>query len=201
MDDLSDGESAEPEDRSVGVDMSGGGCKIVSAPCHNLLSDSDDETSTAPVKQQNCPPPVPMPCSSLRTAEVFSGSGKLSKALERQGVHESLQIDLRFNPEHDMSSVVASQNLTQEMFDSGRGYVHVAVPCNTYSPARWPKLRSTTYPDGVPGALSNCDDSETLRVSNSVTHNALTMADRLMSRGVAVSVENPAASLFLDSLN
>ena len=62
-------------------------------------------------------------------------------------------------------------------------------------------LRSTTYPDGVLGALSNCDDSETLRVSNSVTHNALTMADRLMSRGLAVSVENPAASLFLDSLD
>ena len=72
-------------------------------------------------------------------------------------------------------------------------YVHMAIPCNTYSMARYPKIRTIKNPQGEPNV-----DAKTkllLQKSNLCTQHAFDIASHCIEKSIAFSVENPASSL------
>jgi hypothetical protein len=187
----------------------------------DTLSDSDNDAAMPAPNSDNEPkpteltkcqsqkspsdpgkPPDPAKATgSLCTGEVFSGSRNLSKSLARQGVADARTFDILDNPGHDISSPANANGITQELLDAKCGYTHFAIPCNTYSVARFPRLRSHAHPEGTPEALTCPRMSEQLRISSAITDNALDMANHLMAAGVAVSIENPTSSSLLDHLS
>jgi len=79
---------------------------------------------------------------SPRALEIFSGSGRLSAAMREHGWATD-QVELSWGgAEHDMSQEPVVQRLLQGIADKRWRYVHMAPPCNTYSAARYPKLRT-----------------------------------------------------------
>ena len=75
------------------------------------------------------------------TMEVFSGSGNLSTALAAQDFHTN-SIDLAIDQAHDMSKTQVSDALAQHAERHSTFYTHMAPPCNSYSVARRPRLRT-----------------------------------------------------------
>ena len=77
-----------------------------------------------------------------RSLEIFSGSGRLSAPLSGQGWATD-QVELSWGgAEHDMSQEPVVQKLLHGIREQSWRYVHLAPPCNTYSAARYPKLRA-----------------------------------------------------------
>eukprot|EP00930_Biecheleria_cincta_P005055 TRINITY_DN10597_c0_g1_i2.p1 TRINITY_DN10597_c0_g1~~TRINITY_DN10597_c0_g1_i2.p1 ORF type:complete len:298 (+),score=27.00 TRINITY_DN10597_c0_g1_i2:49-942(+) len=124
--------------------------------------------------------------------EVFAGSGNVSNAVMQRGMHV-MTWDLLYGPQHDMSQDVVVRDLTDRAVLSGARYVHSAPPCNTYSSARWPRIRSAEFPEGLPNL--GADDQATIDLANHVTANTFRMMDDLQDAGIEVSVENPQRSL------
>ena len=62
----------------------------------------------------------------------------LSQALKDAGIPCN-EYDLTISPHHDMSSIRIATKLMGEV--RGARYAHFAPPCNSFSMARFPKLR------------------------------------------------------------
>ena len=75
---------------------------------------------------------------AVEAAEVFAGSGRLSAAIRSKGIG-CKEYDLKKNPKHDFSNQKKMQNILLEL--ENFKYVHFAPPCNSFSQARWPKIR------------------------------------------------------------
>jgi hypothetical protein len=75
-----------------------------------------------------------------RCLEVFAGSGNLSKALVDCGL-ESDTVDIEYSDGHDMSQTSTVDHLCDANDSADYKYAHLAPPCNTYSVARFPKIR------------------------------------------------------------
>ncbi|CAK9104678.1 Uncharacterized protein SCF082_LOCUS48825, partial [Durusdinium trenchii] len=125
----------------------------------------------------------------VRMAEVFAGCGALSKEMSRRGFVTKAVDFLLGGPEHDMSNDGVCQTLGDEFLKYT--YVHFAPPCNTFSAARYPKLRTKQYPLGLP---EHQDDPQ-LRLANKIIENMSKMAKRLADNYVIVSIENPRSSV------
>ena len=75
----------------------------------------------------------------IRMAEIFSGKGVLTEEFERRGF-QAQPIDWCVGGIlHDFSNNEMVQNM-KTRFEAYQ-YVHFAPPCNTFSNARFPKLR------------------------------------------------------------
>jgi hypothetical protein len=135
------------------------------------------------------------PLGSKGTLEVFSGSGHLSQAMTKQGF-SAVQVDIEMGPQNDMSDSRVGNMVLNRALKNNTVYGHLAPPCNTYTRARWPKLRSKEYPEGVPG-LSDGDQA-VVDIANRITQNTFQLATDLMANGVQVSIENPQTSLLDD---
>jgi hypothetical protein len=135
---------------------------------------------------------VPETQSVKNTLEVFSGCGALSDALTRQGF-SATQCDIGLRPEDDMADPFTVDRLVNTARLNGTVYTHLAIPCNTYSRARWPRVRSSEFPEGVP-ELSYKDQSA-VTAANKITENSMQLARQLVANGVHVSIENPQTSL------
>jgi hypothetical protein len=111
------------------------------------LSDSDcgdvDHGSlSATTLQLSAPTQAMRVDDKPRSLEIFSGSGRLSAALSGQGWATD-QVELSWGgAEHDMSQEPVVQKLLHGIREQRWRYVHLAPPCNTYSAARYPKLRT-----------------------------------------------------------
>ena len=77
----------------------------------------------------------------VSTMEVFSGSGNLSNALGHQGFNASA-IDIANDPEDDLANPSSVPALVEEVVHTNTRYAHLAPPCNTFSIARYPKIRT-----------------------------------------------------------
>jgi hypothetical protein len=126
---------------SATMSSSGSHGYIVKSRVDTLSSDSDDEKATM---SSGKPPQTSVQhviSKVLKTAEVFSGSGKHSKSLARRGV-DTFEIDIKHSADFDMSDAAKVTTLTNTlMIHDRRQYVHFAPPCNTYSSARHPRIR------------------------------------------------------------
>ena len=71
---------------------------------------------------------------------------------------------------HDMTDPRTVDNMMEAVDTQDITYVHLAIPCNTFSIARWPTLRTRQFPMGVHGL----PERETLVVlkSNACVHNS-----------------------------
>lgn len=75
----------------------------------------------------------------LKMAEVFAGCGALSEAMSARGF-PTWSIDYAIGGEnHDFSSTPTALALANDL--RKYHYTHFAPPCNTFSMARYPKLR------------------------------------------------------------
>ena len=77
---------------------------------------------------------------NIVVAEVFSGKGVLADACRAIGM-TALDFDLLQSPSHDMSVFGNVAVIKSQLLGNGVDYCHFAPPCNTYSAARFPKLR------------------------------------------------------------
>lgn len=76
----------------------------------------------------------------LKMAEVFAGCGALSEAMGTRGF-PTWSIDYAIGgSKHDFSSAPTADALAKML--ASYHYVHFAPPCNTFSMARYPKLRT-----------------------------------------------------------
>jgi len=105
------------------------------------LTDSDPDDNDKQTATSSMIVPPPHARTGPKTMEVFSGTGKLSKALARQGA-DTLEIDLMISDKWDMSDNRVSDEITHQAIVGHKDYCHIAIPCNSYSVARYPKLRT-----------------------------------------------------------
>jgi len=175
-------------------------------PPVDTASDGDEET---------CDPPK----ATARGLEVFAGEAVLTRNLRMVGFEVDVVELLVGGAEHDMSRMEVVASLHAKARLGTWNYGHFAPPCNTYSIARFPKLRThqkkyacvmlgsaslsflnasglartSDNPDGKPGLVGK--DLATVRLANTITHNAFTVATALCEADIPVSIENPHGSL------
>ena len=76
----------------------------------------------------------------IHVAEFFAGSGNLGAALARQGFTVAA-FDLKISTSHDFTNCDKVQRMVDGALQKDTKYAHFAPPCNSFSIARWPKLR------------------------------------------------------------
>jgi hypothetical protein len=110
----------------------------------DALSDSDPEFDDLPelVDHINDVPAYPVPATPFNGIEVFSGKGNLSTALGKLDIHMDQIELLSGGASHDMSRGDVVAGLVNRCV-SHRPWIygHFAIPCNTYSAARYPRIR------------------------------------------------------------
>ena len=75
----------------------------------------------------------------LKMAEVFSGCGALADAMSHRGF-PTWTVDFKTGgAAHDLSNADTAMSLAKDL--GHYQYIHFAPPCNTFSMARYPKLR------------------------------------------------------------
>ena len=111
------------------------------------LTDSEVEVqSEVPTRRPSTPKMNPMPeprGGKVCAAEFFAGSARLSSALRAVGV-PCASFDLKISTQHDFSNSRKVSSMLQKVRDDNISYAHFAPPCNSFSIARWPKLRRGT---------------------------------------------------------
>jgi hypothetical protein len=106
----------------------------------DTLSDSDvDSEATLPL-----PGDGQLTCRR-RGAEVFCGSAHLSNALQAVGFVMDKYDLARGGAEHDLTLDTVVNHLMSRVEQHDWDYVHFAPPCNTYSVARFPRIRSGSW--------------------------------------------------------
>ena len=149
--------------------------------------------------------------------EIFSGSGVLAKCFKRHGF-TVMTWDFVDDPAQDMSSLRAVHQLIEGLKPKGNRagptYIHLAPPCNTFSTARFPKVRlgqptcshtahqlcpvlharSNEYPAGIPAMLRDKKVGEGLKLANLIVDNTVIFIRAMMEHGVMISIENPKSS-------
>ena len=126
----------------------------------------------------------------IGTREVCAGSQHLSQALQAEGC--SIQpIDIAIGgQDHDLS---ITDNVDRLRADDTEDYNHYAPPCSTYSSCRFPKIRSSSFPEGLRGLCKR--DRQLLTKANRITNNVMRLLLGHCEVGHAWSIENPAGSL------
>ena len=75
--------------------------------------------------------------------------------------------------------------------NGGNSYCHFAQPCNTYSSARYPKIRSTQHPNGLPNNFLTARDRVVLARPNRVTKRTLQLMTEFSVAQIPTTMENP----------
>ena len=76
----------------------------------------------------------------------------LLEEIMKQGFH-ILPVDITKSASHDLSQVIVKDYIINMIRKKTFACVHAAPPCNTYSCARWPKLRIECLQQGLSRAL------------------------------------------------
>ena len=129
--------------------------------------------------------------SATMALELCCGEGGLTKALNAAGIC-AVGLDVKIHESHD----IMNSGTRQIILDAFRGgkiqYVHLGIPCNTHSPARYPKLRSKLCPRGLTGLADR--DANILQYANDLTDNLIHLGRQALEQGAVISIENPRAS-------
>ncbi len=132
------------------------------------------------------------PASYLRRCvEVFSGSGHWSKAMARVG-WETHEWDILHGDKHDLLNRANQRRLFSLVVQCD--WVHVALPCCTYSTALRGQtvLRTREYPYGRPGLSSQQQDR--VESHNRLLEFTLRLIRFCRRRNIGLSLENPSGS-------
>ena len=130
--------------------------------------------------------------------EIFSGSGKLSKAFRKLDFL-AVVVDVRRRPLDDMT--IASNRRRVLRLGKRAAWVHIALPCHSFSRARRGKigspagpLRSKDFPWGVPRPCTP-EDASKIQTGNKLYRACLEVIRVCRRRGVPVSLKNPTTSM------
>ena len=152
-------------------------------------------------------PRAPLEASWKRGfVEVFAGSQTFTKVWQGMG-HTVFPMDIKLNPEHDFSRIATVDAVWARVETMTRDCggkppaVHLAPPCCTYSMARWPRLRSSARPRGLPAALLTPDQKKVVKYSNRISKNAFVLMNKLAAGGVPHCFEQPVGSLLMKDLD
>ena len=131
--------------------------------------------------------------------EVFAGSCHLSQAFSKLG-YQTFPIDVKINAQHDLGSgnnIVMDVVCKLEAETGLKPYIHFAPPCSTYSQARYPRIRSSACPGGLPASQLTAHDRDVLKYANKITKNTFHAMRELSRKGYPVTLEQPSGSLML----
>lgn len=130
--------------------------------------------------------------------EFFSGSEHLTAEFASKGF-VVLPIDIRKGKHFDMRKfelpALIKDFVIEHHKNGGTIYCHFAPPCNTYSSARYPKIRSTQHPNGLPKKLLTARDRVILAHANRVAKHTLHLMTEFSAAQIPVTIENPNSSL------
>lgn len=164
---------------------------------------SDDEADAGPPPASTMPGQLAPVIAKQRRpfVEVFAGSCHLSQAFAAAG-HATFAFDIKLDATHDLHSdqgikLLMSKVQELEKKFGVRPYLHWAPPCSTYSQARFPKIRSSSKPNGLPSKELSAKDKRILKYANKITKNAFRTMLQLSRAGYMVSLEQPSTSLML----
>ena len=124
--------------------------------------------------------------------EVYSGKGNLSNSFRKRKI-SMYEVDIINGEEGNMKKRSVVENLQKELVDDVYDFAHVAIPCETYSNARYPKLRSKAFPAGKPNLPKR--DRMILREAKVLLKHSLMLVETCCAKDIPVSIENPATSL------
>ena len=117
----------------------------------------------------------------------------MTEACLRVGIHMlAIEIDT-YQSAHYMTNPRTVDDLMEAVGRHDIKYAHFATPCNSFSIARWPKLRTRQFPMGIPGLQGN--DQLLVLKSNACVDNSFDAIEQLTAKNIAWSVEIPASSL------
>ena len=113
--------------------------------------------------------------------ELFSGTGRLSKALRKAGLHVLRPVDILFDEAMDLASSVVQRRILEYIKCGRVAYVHLGTPCTIWSVARTRVANSAVNRkkerDGINFALFSA-----------------TVVRLCSSMGIPWSMENPKSS-------
>eukprot|EP00438_Fugacium_kawagutii_P028256 Skav200691 [mRNA] locus=scaffold6391:1205:6504:+ [translate_table: standard] len=129
--------------------------------------------------------------------EIFSGCGRLSKAVRLELGCPVLAWDITMGPQYDLTRRSNQRKILNWM---EKGYIragHLGTPCNSFSRARDrpggpPPLRSDGCPLGLPN-LREADQTK-VRIGNSLMYFSCMVLRLALMLHIAVSMENPGRS-------
>ena len=142
---------------------------------------------------QRLPTPwAPLIPGNVQGVEMCSGlRAPLSQALSDRGV-PCFPLDFQKNSLHDLLLAPLDAELRVGVAAGQIRYLHLAVPCNTFSAARFPKVRSKQWPRGVPQLSPK--NLAVVKYANALTDAMLDLAGFAVAHGCLVSIENPNSS-------
>ena len=130
--------------------------------------------------------------AGVHAVEVCCGESMLTSELCKRGI-PTQGLDVRISPSHDVLRPQLDAEIRAGILRGDIRYMHVAVPCNTFSPARYPKLRSVECPRGLAWGVSE-KDFGILEYANRLTDALLALAIFGAEHGCKITVENPYCS-------
>jgi hypothetical protein len=129
------------------------------------------------------------------TVELFSGKGRWSAALERQGF-KALRVDVQNKISLDLARPSVIEAILV-LIDTGIvKAVHVAPPCSSWSRARIPALRSRHFLYGLPYLQAH--QQQLVLEANKLTLHALLVVKSCVIKGIITTIENPQSSMLWD---
>ena len=123
--------------------------------------------------------------------ELCCGEAGLTAALNAVGV-SAIGLDVKIHETHDIMNPGTEEIIVEALRRGAVRFLHLGVPCNTHSPARYPKLRSRACPRGLPNLLGK--DATVVAYSNALTDKLFRLGRVALENGAAVTVENPRSS-------
>ena len=190
-------------------------CRTRCLPCHAKpfaskitgLSDSDSEPASQgqqlQLQVQQLEPICPVLLFDIGREpagpfglEFFSGSNHLSSELVSSTCLQNMYvIDACHGPAHDVSDYLVVKAMCEWMRKHRPAYVHFAPPCNTFSIARHPKVRSKLHPEGIPELESSLAHlAPGVALGNIIAKHTIHMMQVCCEESIPCSIENPASS-------
>ena len=129
--------------------------------------------------------------------EFFSGSGRLSCGLRKQGV-PTVAVDIKQSALLDLTRPAVFQYIIRLISCKAVIFVWLGTPCSTWSLARrghagrpGGPLRTLQHILGHPEALERPADREKIRSGNSTMRASAAIIRTCIAHGVACGLENP----------
>jgi hypothetical protein len=132
--------------------------------------------------------------------EIFSGTGRLTAALNRQGM-AAIAIDIKDNPLLDMSQPVLLAYVLQLIAQGVIAFIWLGTPCASWSLARrgiagspGGPLRTCKYIYGHPEAMARSHDLAKIKAGNRTMRVSAALLRACVLHGVRCGLENPHSS-------
>ena len=129
--------------------------------------------------------------------EIFSGGGRLGKAIARTTGWPVLLWDIKLGDEYDLTQLANQQKILGWMRSGNIRGGHAGTPCNNFSRARDrprgpPPLRSDQQPLGLPNLKSK--DAFKVRVGSNLMRFSVKIMNLALALFIPFTLENPRTS-------